>query len=135
MKTYESVVAWLDRRHDKRVRPDKIEKAIADLEAAQRERDERQERKMDEIMHRLDSIEATQTDLGEQIATVQNEKLMWAYLYYGVEKHPIPLSAKSSILRMYNQYKGKHNHVPDDFEMLLESAPVEGTKPYERTEK
>lgn len=73
----------------------------------------------------LDEIKAGVKGLDEQVATVQREKMSWAYTYYGVKKKPVPQVTKSSLCDMFDQYtrEGKHNHIPQDFKEKIMSAP------------
>lgn len=68
--------------------------------------------------------------IDEQVSTVQREKMMWAYTYYGLKHHPISLETKMSLEAMYDQYtnQGKHNHIPQDFKQRINTAPIEQSK-------
>ena len=72
---------------------------------------------LSEIKQKVEALVEKQAFTEEQIATVQNEKLCWAYIHYGKEHHPITMATKTSFERMYEQYKnnGKRNHVPSDW--------------------
>lgn len=82
-----------------------------------------------EITTKLGDILTKQEFTEEQVATMQNEKLCWAYMYYGKQQHPIPLQTKLSLERMYIHYtdSGRRNHVPDDWQTVMDSASVEGS--------
>ena len=62
------------------------------------------------------------------MATLQLKELNWAYMYYGIKHHPLPLHSKNSLKQMYEQYiaSRRHNHVPADWPEKMNSCPIEG---------
>lgn len=71
-------------------------------------------------------IQQSLSEIDQQVSTMQHQKMMWAYSYYGINKHPITVQSKASLQQMYDQYVkgGKHNHIPQDFKKKIQSAPM-----------
>lgn len=124
--------AWVRKRRFKwSERRDLPRKTLDILQAMQKEFDERdskQEGRLLEIGCKVDKVFERQAFTAQQIATMQNEKLCWAYMHYGKRQNPVPLQTKLSLERMYKQYRdaGGQNHVPDDWQAVMDAAPVEG---------
>lgn len=80
-----------------------------------------------EIKQQLAQIRGQIKCLDEQLGTIQREKMMWAYHYYGIKHHPISIETRMSLQAMYDQYTAdnKHNHVPHDFKDKINSAPLD----------
>lgn len=114
---------------ERRVMPQQTLDLILTLKAEVAENSKSNEQRLLEINIKLGDILAKQEFTEEQVATMQNEKLCWAYMYYGKQRHPVPLQTKLSLERMYIHYKdsGRRNHVPDDWQVVMDSAPVEGS--------
>ena len=110
--------ARLEARRARRNAPLEALALIRDFKEAQELVNQDQQRQLDEIKAGL-------TALDDQVATVQREKMSWAYTYYGVKRKPVPQVTKSSLCDMYDQYtkQGKHNHIPQDFKAKIMAAP------------
>lgn len=113
VKTFEAVHDWVLKRAERKLEAQRRIESI--------------DEKIDKIVQRLDEIDERLAQTDEQTATLQNEKLTWAYVHYGVKKNPISLDTRSSLERMYEQYakSGRHNHVPTDFVDKLHEAPID----------
>lgn len=114
--------------------PAKMLAAMEQMKAEQDKRDAGLQQQIEKLSARFGNMEQSIADVkkdilenGDQMATVQNEKLNWAYVYYGCEQHPIPYQTKCSLEQMYEDYHTRHmrNHIPEDWKEKIESAPVE----------
>lgn len=122
-------------RRERRDAPQKLMALIRQSKDEQNERAARQQEQLDDIKRtidgigpRFDTLDSKLDLLDSQVGTMQNEKMNWAYVYYGIEHHPIPLATRTSLEQMYDQYTqtGKHNHVPQDFKERIRSTHVKG---------
>lgn len=106
-----------------------IQEEQAAKEGAQREWTDNITRRLDKFEARFDKLDQAIRGVDSQVGTLQLEKMTWAYVHYGIEKHPIPLSTLTSLEVMYDQYveKGTHNHIPQDFKEVIRQAPIKGT--------
>lgn len=125
-------------RRERREAPNRMLAMIQEIRSEQERTDAAQQEQLSNIKEtmdgfnaRFDTVDGKLNGLDSQVGTMQNEKLTWAYVYYGVEHHPIPLATLTSLEQMYDQYvsAGKHNHVPQDFKERIRSAYIRGAKP------
>lgn len=130
----EKVKGWRKRKVEQRDAWKNVVMMIEQMQKAQGEKDDRQERMLSEIKREvgehsdmLKQIVEKNDELSEQIGTVQSDRLNWAYDYFIVKRKPLPLYQRNSLERMYTQYtKGaKQNGVPSDFKQKI-SACMEG---------
>lgn len=137
IKTFREIRKWISgllQRH--RERQSVPERTLAMVQCIQREqaaKDEMQRqwtdgitRRLDKFDERFDTLDKAISGVDSQVGTLQNEKMMWAYVHYGVELHEISIATRTSLELMYHQYreKGGHNHVPDDFIEVIRRAPL-----------
>lgn len=109
-------VARLEARRARKDAPVQALKAIKDFQRKQDAINADQQRQLDEIKGLLGGLD-------EQVATVQRERMTWAYTYYGEKKKPLPMMTKTAFCDMYDQYTGHHNHIPADFKQKINAAP------------
>lgn len=141
VKTIREIRKWLkdtaDDRRARREAPNKLLALIQQMKDEQHQKDEAQQEQLNEIKSAVDGLNTrfdTVVDkldgVDMQVGTMQNEKMNWAYVYYGIEHHPIPLATLTSLEMMYDQYvaTGKHNHVPQDFKERLRTTLIKGSK-------
>ena len=125
---------WLHKRYTERqeqlASPQKLLDAIAALRTELVAQNEEQNRKIAALGEDVRRVEEAIDNNNEQVATLQLKELNWAYIYYGIKHHPLPLHSKNSLEQMYEQYttgsKKKHNHVPADWTEKINSCPLEG---------
>ncbi len=136
-KAFGALRKWVTREYEAHRNrwdaPRKMLETLEQMRRDQKERDSGLQKQIEELNTRMGSMEKSLNsvqqrlrDNGDQIATMQNEKLNWAYAYYGCAHHPIPLQMKCSLEQMYRDYhtNQKRNHIPDDWEEKIDSAPV-----------
>lgn len=121
---------WRKRRKEKREAP--MRELIAEMKEQRRMLDEMNRRieRMEETDRRVkDSVEVIEkkvSRLGESVATIQADRLNQAYDFYVDKRHPCPMSIKSSLTRMHEQYtEGGHNHLHASYIERLEACPTE----------
>lgn len=104
----------------------KIQEDQAAKDVEQREWMEKVTQRLDKFEGRFDAMDKAIGGVDSQVGTLQNEKMMWAYVHYGVEQHEISLATRTSLELMFDQYveMGKHNHVPQDFKEVIRRAPL-----------
>lgn len=123
---------WLRKRYTERqeqlASPQKLLDAIAALRTELVAQNEEQNRKIAALGEDVRRVEEAIDNNNDQVATLQLKELNWAYIYYGIKHHPLPLHSKNSLEEMYDQYKssGRHNHVPADWTEKINSCPLEG---------
>lgn len=80
---------------------------------------------MTQVIHRLETVEG-KLDLNDQAtATLQSEKLNWAYYNYGIRRNKISLQTKVSLQLMKQLYTQRgHNHLPEDWDDRINNAPM-----------
>lgn len=136
------VVGLVEAHKKRKAAPEKTLELIRDMAEDQAKKDNAQQEQLNE-MHkllegidaRLDTLENKVDGVDSQVGTVQHEKLMWAYGYYGIQRHPISITTRTSLELMYDQYTddGKHNHIPQDFKEIIRKAPLEGAEEHRDT--
>lgn len=137
IKTFREIRKWVSgllQRHRERQRvPERTLEMVQRIQEEQARKDEQQRQWMEEVSGRLDKFEGlldgVKTSIAGvdlQVGTLQLEKMMWAYVHYGVELHEISIATRTSLELMYHQYrdKGGHNHVPEDFIEVIRRAPL-----------
>ena len=76
----------------------------------------------------LDGLRDQLQCIGDQVGTIQREKLNWAYDYFCIKGRPLPLIQKNSLEKMYKQYTSEGgaamNGVPHDFLAKLSEAKI-----------
>lgn len=124
------LVKWYTEHKERREMPQKTLQMLQDMRQELNAKDADMGDHLQCIDKKIDDIINNQNFSADQIATMQNEKLIWAYMHYGVQKRPIPLQTKLSLERMYAQYRdaGKRNHVPADWLEVMSATPIEGTE-------
>ena len=140
IKTAREIRNWISevlaRWREKKSAPEQTLALIQQMKTEQNARDEAQERWTAEISDRLDRFEGRFDtmdnaihNVDSQVGTLQLEKMMWAYVHYGIEKHEISIATRTSLELMYDQYveKGAHNHIPQDFKEIIRQAPIKGS--------
>ena len=126
--------SWLHKRYTERqeqlASPKKLLDAIAALRTELVAQNEEQNRKIAALGEEVRRVEEAIDNNNDQVATLQLKELNWAYIYYGIKHHPLPLHSKNSLEQMYEQYTtgSKHNHVPADWREKINSCPLEGEK-------
>lgn len=122
--------AWRTKRREKREAP--MRELIAEMKEQRRMLDEmnRKIERMEETDKRVkDSVEGIEKNVGrlsESVATLQADRLNQAYDYYVDKRHPCPMSIKSSLTQMHEQYtEGGHNHLHASYIERLEACPTE----------
>lgn len=141
VKTAHEIKKWateiIKRYRERRSAPEKMLVMMQQLKKDQAAKDDAQQeqltemcRMMGEFNERFDTLEKKVDGVDSQVSTMQLEKMMWAYVHYGVEKHPIPIATRTSLELMYDQYTGndKHNHIPQDFKEVIRKAPLKGAE-------
>ena len=114
-----------------------IENELSDISKKQTDRDDAQSKKIDQIIvsvkqfredhdRHMRTLTEELQEIGAQTATLQNEKMQWAYSYYGKMHKPIPMVTRNALEQMYEQYtrNNKRNHIPNDFLDVIHSAPI-----------
>lgn len=123
---------WVKMKYEKHIeRLNESNKVLEILRIFQKEqnvKDEAQKTQLAKIFESLNNINESLESIDLQVGTIQNEKMTWAYIYYGLKQNPISLDTRTSLCRMYEQYTkgGKHNHIPQDFIEVISSAPIDG---------
>ena len=127
----------LEMYRKRRSAPEKTLELMRNMADEQAKKDETQKEQLSDIYkmlegldERFDTLEAKVDGVDSQVSTMQLEKMMWAYVHYGIKKHPISLATRTSLELMYDQYteNGKHNHIPQDFKEAIRCAPIEGAE-------
>lgn len=137
IKTFQEIRKWisglLQRYRERRSVPERTLAMVQRIQEEQAQKDVQQRQWMDEVSGRLDKFEGLFDSVKEsivgvdsQVGTLQLEKMMWAYVHYGIELHEISIATRTSLELMYHQYrdKGGHNHVPEDFVEVIRRAPL-----------
>ena len=140
-KTYDAIKQGIRKRALKAQAMDTlredIETELADISKKQTERDDAQSKKIDQIIdnvkqfredhdRHMKTLTEELQEIGAQTATLQNEKMLWAYSYYGKMHKPIPMVTRNALEQMHEQYtrNNKRNHIPNDFIEVIHSAPI-----------
>lgn len=137
IKTCREIRKWisglLQRRRERQSVPERTLAMVQRIQEEQAKKDVQQRQWMEEVSGRLDKFDGVLDDVKKsitgvdlQVGTLQLEKMMWAYVHYGVELHEISIATRTSLELMYHQYrdKGGHNHVPEDFVEVIRRAPL-----------
>ena len=130
IKTAREIRNWISqilaRWREKKSAPEQTLELIQQMKTEQAARDEAQERWMTETTARLDKFEERFDGIDSQVGTLQLEKMMWAYVHYGIELHEISLATRTSLEVMFDQYgqNSTHNHIPQDFKEVIRRAPL-----------
>lgn len=134
IKTGREIRKWvsegLRRRRERRSVPERTLAMVQRIQEEQTAKDEAISKRLDKFEERIDALGETMVGaiegVDQQVGTLQLEKMMWAYVHYGVELHEISLATRTSLEVMFDQYrtKGAHNHVPQDFKEVIRRAPL-----------
>ncbi len=136
-KAFGALRKWIANQYEahkeRRDAPQKMLEALEQMKKDQEIRDAGLQKQIEELNGRMECMEKSLIDVqkglrnnSDQIATMQNEKLNWAYCHYGRDHNPISLQTKCSLEQMYRDYhtNQKRNHIPDDWEEKIDSAPI-----------
>ena len=84
---------------------------------------------LEDIRADMDNLKEQAKKTEKSVATLQNKELMFAYDYYGVRHHELPFYQKNTLERMRKQYSDNgHNHIPEDWQERIDSAPMPGER-------
>ena len=134
IKTGREIRKWvsegLRRRRERRSVPERTLAMVQRIQEEQAAKDEAITKRLDKFEGRIDAFSEKMVGaiegVDQQVGTLQLEKMMWAYVHYGVELHEISLATRTSLEVMFDQYtiKEAHNHVPQDFKEVIRRAPL-----------
>lgn len=128
---YHKTKVWVNKKieehRERQAAPQKILDLIQKMREDSDKRDDEMNDKLEHLKERMECME-NKLDLNDEAtATLQSEKLNWAYDHYGVKRNPISIQTKTSLQEMKRLYTLRgHNHLPEDWSDRINNAPIIG---------